>query len=62
MYSHSPSSRADFMPRVASHNDEPHTWLWGMTGEQEWTPEIKTGKFYIYYLIKKLLLGMKWDF
>ena len=22
-----------------------HVWLWGLTGEQEWTPDLTTGKY-----------------
>ena len=30
------------LPRAAI--EEGHNWLWGTTGEQEWTPEMTTGK------------------
>ena len=26
--------------------EEGHAWLWGVTGEQEWTPSVTTGKTY----------------
>ena len=49
-----PYSRSSSYQRELSHSGgatpsglpamgDDHNWLWGVTGEQEWTPEMKTG-------------------
>ena len=42
LYSRSASYHKDLGPLSADQVG--HSWLWGVTGEQEWTIEIKTGE------------------
>ena len=36
--------------------EEGHAWLWGVTGEQEWTPNVTTGMVMLLTIINPLYL------
>ena len=50
LYSRSASYHKDLGPLGADQVG--HSWLWGVTGEQEWTIEMKTGTSFVLYYYK----------